>query len=70
MYVHLHTLTQVGHSSLTASKDWMNDLQHISRKQYGDVFVTLNPPFEPEESSVIGRWRYDHPVLNTEVRFS
>jgi predicted NAD/FAD-binding protein len=45
----------------------MNELQHIPQKQYGDVLVTLNPPFEPNEKAVIGRWKYEHPVLNTEV---
>ncbi|KAF7308922.1 Amino-oxidase domain-containing protein [Mycena kentingensis (nom. inval.)] len=42
----------------------MNQLQHISEKQYGPVLVTLNPPFEPDASTVGGRWKYDHPVLD------
>ncbi|KAF8074010.1 amine oxidase [Lyophyllum atratum] len=43
----------------------MNDLQHISESKYGPVLVTLNPPFEPHEDLVAGRWKYDHPVLDT-----
>ncbi|KAJ7066491.1 FAD/NAD(P)-binding domain-containing protein [Mycena amicta] len=42
----------------------MNDLQHISEKKYGPVLVTLNPPFEPRENTIGGRWKYDHPVLD------
>jgi len=45
----------------------MNDLQHISETKYGPVLVTLNPPFEPDPSKVVGRWRYDHPVLDAKV---
>ncbi|KAF7308430.1 Amino-oxidase domain-containing protein [Mycena chlorophos] len=42
----------------------MNDLQHISEKKHGPVLVTLNPPFEPREGTLAGRWKYDHPVLD------
>ncbi|KAJ7738325.1 FAD/NAD(P)-binding domain-containing protein [Mycena metata] len=42
----------------------MNDLQHISEANYGPVLVTLNPPFEPREGTLAGRYRYDHPVLD------
>ncbi|KAK0504457.1 FAD/NAD(P)-binding domain-containing protein [Armillaria luteobubalina] len=42
----------------------MNALQHISKKNVGPVLVTLNPPFEPDPSTVRGRWEYDHPVLD------
>ncbi|THU86832.1 FAD/NAD(P)-binding domain-containing protein [Dendrothele bispora CBS 962.96] len=47
----------------------MNDLQHISEKQYGPVLVTLNAPpeLQPEEDTVRGRWKYDHPVLDKEA---
>lgn len=45
----------------------MNDLQHISEAQHGPVFVTLNPPFEPDAAKINGRWKYDHPVLDTKV---
>ncbi|KAF8886197.1 hypothetical protein BD779DRAFT_1611807 [Infundibulicybe gibba] len=47
--------------------DGMNDLQHIPESKYGPVLVTLNPPFEPEASTVVGRYKYDHPVLNAQV---
>ncbi|THG98806.1 hypothetical protein EW026_g3439 [Hermanssonia centrifuga] len=43
---------------------WMNDLQHISEKEHGPIFVTLNPPFEPDADKVAGRYQYDHPVLD------
>ena len=45
----------------------MNDLQHLSEARYGPVFVTLNPPFEPDLAKVSGRWKYDHPVLDAKV---
>ncbi|KAH8108669.1 FAD/NAD-binding domain-containing protein [Phellopilus nigrolimitatus] len=46
---------------------WMNDLQHISEKENGPILVTLNPPFEPREETVAGRWSYEHPILNSEA---
>ena len=45
----------------------MNDLQHISEKALGPILVTLNPPFEPRKDSVVGRWPYQHPVLNADA---
>jgi predicted NAD/FAD-binding protein len=42
----------------------MNDLQHIPESKYGPVLVTLNPPFEPRDGTVAGRYAYDHPVLD------
>ncbi|KAK1236106.1 hypothetical protein PQX77_000650 [Marasmius sp. AFHP31] len=42
----------------------MNALQHISEKEYGPVLVTLNPPFKPAPEKTIGRYQYDHPVLD------
>ncbi|PBK63091.1 FAD/NAD(P)-binding domain-containing protein [Armillaria solidipes] len=42
----------------------MNALQHISKKNVGPVLVTLNPPFEPDPTTVRGRWKYDHPILD------
>ena len=47
--------------------DGMNDLQHIPEAEYGPVLVTLNPPFEPEADKVVGRWKYDHPILDREA---
>ncbi|KDR82518.1 hypothetical protein GALMADRAFT_151612 [Galerina marginata CBS 339.88] len=45
----------------------MNDLQHIPESRYGPVLVTLNPPFEPQEDTIRGRWKYDHPVLDSKA---
>jgi predicted NAD/FAD-binding protein len=45
----------------------MNDLQHLPAEEYGPVLVTLNPPMEPACGTVAARFRYDHPVLNTEA---
>lgn len=45
----------------------MNALQHIPRKTYGPVLVTLNPPFDPDPSTVRGRWQYDHPILDQQA---
>lgn len=41
----------------------MNILQHIPEEKHGPVLVTLNAPFEPDPSKVIGRWSYDHPMM-------
>ncbi len=38
---------------------WMNLLQGINPKK--PLFVSLNPPFEPETSKVFARFSYDHP---------
>ncbi|KZP04630.1 FAD/NAD(P)-binding domain-containing protein [Athelia psychrophila] len=45
----------------------MNDLQHIPEAQYGPVLVTLNPPVEPAPEKTMGRWAYEHPVLDAEA---
>ena len=45
----------------------MNDLQHISYAKQGPVLVTLNAPFEPAPDKVVGRWKYEHPVLDAKV---
>ncbi|KAI0339011.1 FAD/NAD-binding domain-containing protein [Trametopsis cervina] len=47
--------------------DWMNALQHIPEHKHGPVLVTLNPPFEPRAESVVGRYAYDHPVLDAKA---
>lgn len=47
--------------------DWMNQLQDISAAEHGNLFVTMNPPFEPEESKVIARHQYDHAVVDVQV---
>ena len=43
----------------------MNILQHLSEKKHGLVLVTLNPPFPVDESKVIGRWKYHHPMMTS-----
>ncbi|KAK7022355.1 amino-oxidase domain-containing protein [Favolaschia claudopus] len=45
----------------------MNDLQHIPLRKFGPVLVTLNPPFEPRDGTLAGRYRYDHPVLDAQA---
>ncbi|KZT73872.1 FAD/NAD(P)-binding domain-containing protein [Daedalea quercina L-15889] len=46
---------------------WMNVIQHIPERVVGPVFVTLNPPFEPDPSRVVGRYEYAHPVLGSKA---
>ena len=41
----------------------MNLLQSIPEDKLGPVFVTLNPPFEPEKDLTAGVWAYDHPLF-------
>ena len=48
--------------------DWMNDLQHLPEKDHGPVLVTLNPPFEPQSDLIAGKYKYEHPVLDSAVR--
>uniref|UniRef100_A0A8H7XZA6 Amine oxidase domain-containing protein n=1 Tax=Psilocybe cubensis TaxID=181762 RepID=A0A8H7XZA6_PSICU len=49
------------------NSDGMNDLQHLPESKYGPILVTLNPPFEPDKDKIAGRWKYDHPVLDTKA---
>ena len=51
-------------SVLIANVDGMNDLQHLNEREHGPVLVTLNPPFEPSKDLTIGRYKYDHPLLD------
>ncbi|KAF8527479.1 FAD/NAD(P)-binding domain-containing protein [Hysterangium stoloniferum] len=44
---------------------YMNDLQHISEEKHGPVLVSLNPSFEPRPETVIGRYKYEHPVMDS-----
>lgn len=46
----------------------MNQLQSLPSEEYGNLFVTMNPPFEPEESKVISRIQYDHALVDVKVR--
>lgn len=47
--------------------DWMNDVQHISAEKHGNLYVTLNPPQRPDPAKIIGRYKYDHPMLDANV---
>jgi predicted NAD/FAD-binding protein len=38
---------------------WMNELQGIDKDK--PVFVSLNPPFEPEPALTFGKYAFDHP---------
>ncbi|KAI0974793.1 FAD/NAD(P)-binding domain-containing protein [Xylaria arbuscula] len=40
----------------------MNSIQHIPRKAFGDVLLTLNPIHEPRAETVQGRFSYSHPL--------
>lgn len=44
----------------------MNILQHLSERKHGLVLVTLNSPFPVDESKVVGRWKYQHPMMTTQ----
>ena len=46
----------------------MNQLQSISTEEHGHLFVTMNPPYEPDESKVISRHQYDHTIVDVKVR--
>lgn len=46
----------------------MNHLQHLPEAVHGPVLVTLNPPDAPDADKTVGRYQYEHPVLDTAVR--
>ena len=50
--------------------DWLNLIQHLSVEKHGQIFLTLNPPFEPDPKLVVKEFLYDHPVLDANVRNS
>ena len=43
---------------------WMNSLQHIPEKPFGNVLVTLNPLSPPDPRLIQGIWEYSHPLYN------
>lgn len=61
----------IGNTSLNENQIsltyWMNELQHLSEAKHGPVLVTLNPPREPAAAKTVGRYPYDHPVLDAEA---
>lgn len=44
----------------------MNALQHISEQEHGPTLVTLNPPFDPDPTTVVARFSYEHPIMNAD----
>ncbi|WVR06843.1 hypothetical protein IAU60_003879 [Kwoniella sp. DSM 27419] len=44
----------------------MNILQHLPESKHGLVLVTLNPPFPVDESKVVARFQYEHPMMTHE----
>ena len=50
--------------------DWLNLIQHLSVARHGQIFLTLNPPFEPDPKLVFKEFLYDHPVLDANVRIN
>ncbi|KAH6568063.1 hypothetical protein BASA61_008931 [Batrachochytrium salamandrivorans] len=47
---------------------WMNRLQpFVNVKEYGHVFVTMNPLVEPRADTVEGSWDYEHPIYSPET---
>jgi len=50
--------------------DWLNSIQHLSVEKHGQIFLTLNPPFEPNPELVFKEFVYDHPVLDANANLS
>jgi len=47
---------------------WMNRLQpFIPQKTHGDVFVSVNPLWEPAADTIIAEYEYEHPVYNFDL---
>jgi len=42
----------------------MNQLQHISEEIFGPVLVTLNPLPKPKAETIIGKYNYQHPIID------
>lgn len=53
---------EAGEAPSVAVTYWLNKLQPLPVRQ--PVLVTLNPPREPRESSVLGVYDYAHPVFD------
>jgi hypothetical protein len=53
-----------------ALPDWLNYIQQLSVEKHGQIFLTLNPPFEPDPKLVFKEFVYDHPVLDANVNIS
>lgn len=51
-----------GHVNDVAVTYWMNRLQGIADDK--PLFVSLNPPFEPDPALTFGRYMCDHPMYN------
>ena len=47
--------------------DWLNYIQNLPVEKHGQIFLTLNPPFEPDPKLVFREFVYDHPVLDASV---
>ncbi|KAF9062260.1 hypothetical protein BDP27DRAFT_1300480, partial [Rhodocollybia butyracea] len=45
----------------------MNELQHLPASKHGPVLITLNPAFEPRPESILSRWSYDHPLVDSQA---
>lgn len=45
----------------------MNLLQSLDEAEYGPVLVTMNPPFEPDPTTVLKEFRYEHPLFTAKV---
>jgi len=42
----------------------MNQLQHVSEDVFGPVLVTLNASPEPRPELIVGRYDYQHPIMD------
>jgi predicted NAD/FAD-binding protein len=46
---------------------WMNLLQNINVREHGNVFVTMNPIYEPKKEKVIETYEYEHPLYTPQL---
>ena len=56
-----------GHTTDRNYPDWLNLIQHLPAEKHGHIFMTLNPPSEPDPKLVFKEFVYDHPVLDANV---
>jgi predicted NAD/FAD-binding protein len=51
-------------ANVNALTYWMNIVQDIPEEEFGNVFVTVNPPFRPDPSKTFATYSYMHPFMS------
>ncbi|KAI8911727.1 hypothetical protein EDD86DRAFT_188713 [Gorgonomyces haynaldii] len=47
---------------------WSNCVQpYIDAEEFGNIFVTMNPLWEPKKETVLGEYHYEHPIYTPDT---